>query len=63
MSGPRWVECPACNGERGHEVLTGYNINDGSPTGYIEPCRFCGETGSIEIDDEPITIDDLDDDQ
>jgi hypothetical protein len=41
MCDVRIVECPVCRGDGGHEVLTGMNINDGSPTGYLVACEAC----------------------
>jgi len=58
---PRLVECPSCNGEGTIEHLDGgINPHDGYPTGWRERCQHCDGTGLVEIEDEPITADDLD---
>lgn len=57
---PILIECPCCSGECRFEVWTGYDPRDGSPTGYYETCDECKGTGGIEIEPEPITLDDLD---
>jgi hypothetical protein len=61
MTGPRFIECPGCAGDCSVEHLDGgYDPRDGSPTGFIGVCLTCMGRGSIEIDDEPITIEDMD---
>ncbi len=59
MSKSRFVECPSCLGERGFEVFTGYDPRDGSPTGWIEPCDYCGGSGEVGEISCPIDEDDL----
>ena len=44
----RMVVCPACNGDGGFEVVTGYDPHDGSPTGYIDKCVECSGRGEYE---------------
>jgi hypothetical protein len=53
------VDCPACGGDRGFEVITGIDRRWGGFTGYTEPCRHCDATGAVEVELEPITLDDL----
>jgi hypothetical protein len=56
---PRFADCPACGGECQFEHFTGYDPRDGSPTGWIERCDYCGGTGIAEISVEPIEQEDL----
>jgi DnaJ-class molecular chaperone len=56
---PRIVDCPACEGEGAFEHVTGYDPRDGSPTGWIDQCRYCGGEGSVIEDAELIDEDDL----
>lgn len=53
----RFIDCrePHCDGGR----IVGGHPNDPSPPDY-GPCRTCNGTGTEEIEDEPITMDDLD---
>lgn len=55
----RMIECPGCNGEGGHHTLTGYDPRNGEPTGYWTTCDICEGRREVEIEVEPITIDDL----
>jgi hypothetical protein len=52
----RFIECrePRCDGGR----IIGGHPNDPSPPDY-GLCQTCHGTGSEEIEDEPITIEDL----
>lgn len=56
-STPRLVACPTCRSE-------GF-IEHGHPNAphpdWVEPCPTCDGDGCIEIEAEPITVDDLDD--
>lgn len=57
----RIVACPACSGEGMWEVHTGYNPNDGSPTGYTQVCDTCDGKGEIEEEPDGRVFTDLDD--
>jgi hypothetical protein len=57
----RTIECPYCGGDGGHEVLTHYNPVNGDPLGYWQTCGACEGKKEIEIEVEPVTIDDLTD--
>jgi hypothetical protein len=39
---------------------TGYDPRDGQVTGYNTPCNYCDGSGTIEIEDELIELEDLD---
>jgi hypothetical protein len=52
---PRWIDC-GCDGGR----ITGGHPNDPSPPDY-GPCRVCGGRGAIEIEPQPIEMEDLPD--
>lgn len=60
MCETRMIECPHCSGEGGHETVTGYNPRNGETTGYWTTCPACEGKREIEIEVEPITLDDLD---
>lgn len=60
MSNPRLIECPACSGDGGWDTLTGYDPRNGEPTGYWTECDTCKGTRGIEIEDQPIEMEDLD---
>lgn len=54
------VACPACNGER--TVATGESYRDEATGAWSYPateCRYCEGIGGVEVDLEPITLDDL----
>ncbi len=55
----RFVECPACLGERGFEVFTGYDPRDGSPTGWIERCSYCDGRGEVQEEARLIDEDEI----
>jgi len=61
MTGPRFVDCEACGGEGGHAVLDYSRIN----TATIDPpyrdvvCEECEGEGVVEIEDEPVELEDL----
>ena len=52
------IECPVCNGEGGREVTTRME-RDGSPGGYWETCHACEGKREVEIDVEPVTLEDV----
>lgn len=56
----RFIECPECGSDGGHETWTGYDPRNGEPTGYWTTCSVCEGRREIEIEVEPVTIDDLD---
>lgn len=53
------IECPSCEGDRGHEVPTHINRRDGSIDGYWERCPTCRGKGEIEVEVCLIDQDDL----
>jgi hypothetical protein len=53
----RVVVCEACGGDRGHDVVSGYY--PWGTTGRWVPCTACDATGEIEVEVEPIDLDDL----
>lgn len=55
----RMIECPACDGEGGHTTLTSYDPRNGDPQGYWTACHVCEGKREIEIEVEPITLEDL----
>lgn len=55
----RMIACPECGGDRGWEVLTHYDPRDGDPKGYWQHCEVCEATGEIEIEVEPVTMEDI----
>lgn len=55
----RMIECPYCGGEGGAGTLTGYDHRNGEPLGYWTTCPACEGKREIEIEVEPITMDDL----
>lgn len=56
----RFIECRACGGDCGHEVVTHYRTLDGAPDGWFEYCTWCHGTGVEEVELQPIDQDDLD---
>jgi hypothetical protein len=56
LTEPRLVECPSCHGAGDIE----YGHPNAPYPNWAERCRDCDATGLVEIDDEPITVDDLD---
>lgn len=56
----RMIECPICNGEGGHETITGYNLRNGELTGYWTTCHVCEGKREVEVEVKPVTIEDLD---
>jgi hypothetical protein len=53
------VACPACQGEGGHEHVTGFDYVDGSERVRFTRCDVCEGTGSVEEEVQPRTLDDL----
>jgi hypothetical protein len=60
MPDVRIIACPSCDGDRGWESAPyGIDYNDGSLlTSWIK-CNECDGTGEVEIEVEPITLNDL----
>lgn len=56
---PMVVDCPACGGDGGGEVWTGYDPRDGSATGYWQNCATCDGAREVEIIPEVAGPDDL----
>lgn len=56
----RMIECPGCDGEGGYETLTHYDARNGEPCGYWTTCGVCNGAREIEVEVEPITLEDLD---
>jgi hypothetical protein len=46
----RMCVCPACNGDGGFDIPTGYDPNDGSLTGYFSECVDCSGKGEYLAD-------------
>jgi hypothetical protein len=60
MTDTRIVTCDACNGDGGWESSpTGYNHVNGMPTTHWIACRLCDGKGEAEIEAEPRTLDDM----
>lgn len=55
----RMIECPVCCGEGGHETVTGYDPRNGETTSYWTACHTCEGRKEIEVDVEPVTLEDL----
>jgi hypothetical protein len=53
---PRFVECPWCAGDGCREIVGDYQV----PGSIAWPGGRCDGRGGIEIDDEPVTLADLD---
>jgi hypothetical protein len=56
----RIIVCEACLGDRGHDVPYDIDRVNGALIERWVPCRACDETGEVEVDDEPIGMEDLD---
>jgi DnaJ-class molecular chaperone len=55
----RVCECPSCEGEGEHFVVTGISREDGGPDGYRERCATCDGKGVAFIEISPIEMYDL----
>lgn len=51
--------CPACNGEGGHSWPVDINRFDGSVIERTAMCEECQGSGSVEVEPEPRTLNDL----
>lgn len=51
--------CPACNGEGDHSYPVDINRFDGSVIERTSMCRECQGSGSVEVEPEPRTLNDL----
>lgn len=56
----RIVECPCCGGDGGAEIWSGYDPRDGQATGYWRTCECCEGRREVEVEVEPIEMEDLD---
>lgn len=56
----RLMPCPACGGDRGWAYPVDIDRRDGSLIERWEDCRYCDENGEVEVELEPIELDDLD---
>lgn len=55
----RIAVCPHCGGDKGHDVPYDIDRRDGSTIDRWVPCLLCGATGDIEIEVEPIELEDF----
>lgn len=51
--------CPHCMGDKGHDVPYDIDRRDGSTIDRWVPCRLCDATGDVEIEVEPVELEDL----
>jgi hypothetical protein len=51
--------CPACRGDKGHAYPIDIDRRDGSLIEGWQDCSTCGAEGEIEVELEPIELDDL----
>lgn len=60
MGDVRIIICPACGGEGIWDVPTGhYSHLNGALITETRFCRECGGSGQVEVEVEPITVEDL----
>lgn len=55
----RRVPCPECGGDGGFSYPVGLNSRTGELIERVQPCVACEATGEVEIEVEPITMEDL----
>lgn len=55
----RIIVCPHCGGDKGHDVPVDIDRRDGSLITHWRPCLYCGAEGDIEIEVEPIELEDF----
>lgn len=57
----RIVECLACEGEGRieHSGYYGFDRETGTPLVHYSACECCNGTGGVEVELEPITLEDL----
>jgi hypothetical protein len=54
------IPCPECGGDRGWAVPVDIDRRDGSLIERWQQCEVCEATGELEIEPEPIELEDLD---
>jgi hypothetical protein len=59
MTNLRIVPCPACRGDKGYAVPYDIDRRDRSLIEHWYPCTACEATGEIEIEFEPVELEDL----
>ena len=56
---PQFIECECCEGS-GREQIASPTFFDPYGTRDGGECRFCDRVGEIEVEDEPVEIEDFD---
>jgi uncharacterized Zn finger protein len=59
MADTRIIPCPRCGGDRGFDVPHDINRYNGDLLTHWVECRECGGQGDIEIELDPIEMEDL----
>ena len=59
MSNTRIIPCPVCGGDRGHAIPVDINRRNGELIERWQSCEACEATGEIEVELEPIELEDL----
>jgi len=59
MTETRIVPCPDCGGDAGHAIPMDIDRRDGSLIERWQPCVGCEATGEVEIELEPVVLDDI----
>lgn len=60
MNDTRTIPCERCGGDKGFDVPHDIDRRDGGLITHWVECSACGGTGDMEIEIEPIDIEDLD---
>jgi hypothetical protein len=55
----RIIHCPACGGDKGHAYPVDIDRRDGSLIERWQHCEVCEATGEIEVELEPVELEDL----
>lgn len=55
----RIVVCERCGGDKGWDVPYDIDYRDGGTIDRWVPCAACDETGEVEVEVEPIEMEDL----
>ena len=53
------IPCPSCGGDCGHEYPYDIDRRNGGVISHWRACETCEATGSVEVELEPIDLDDL----